>query len=44
MISFDSLSTLFYSDAFVSNSLKKINTVLGDLQTFLMVRFVLGVF
>lgn len=37
MHSFESLATLLYSDSFVSGSLKKINIVLGDLQTFLMV-------
>lgn len=36
--SFEALSVLFYDDPFVHSSMKKINTVLGDLQTFLMVR------
>ncbi|XP_057305671.1 arf-GAP with coiled-coil, ANK repeat and PH domain-containing protein 2-like [Hydractinia symbiolongicarpus] len=35
--SFDSLATLFYEDTFVSTALKKLNTVLGELQTFLIV-------
>ncbi|XP_066919243.1 arf-GAP with coiled-coil, ANK repeat and PH domain-containing protein 2-like [Clytia hemisphaerica] len=35
--SFDSMSAQFPSDPFVSKSLIKINTVLGDLQSFLMV-------
>ena len=40
--SIEALSVLFFKDAFVHDSLKKINTVLGDLQTFLMVRFETG--
>ena len=36
--SFDGLATLFYNDEFVSPALKKLNSMLGDLQTFLMVR------
>lgn len=37
MNSFDGLSKLLYSDVFVSSALKKINNMLGELQTFLMV-------
>jgi len=34
---FDAMATLFYNDEFVSSSLKKLNTVLGSLQTYLTV-------